>query len=156
MPIYEYRCGNCRRRVSVFFRTLGAAQTDTPHCPNCDSTNLSRLVSRFATVKSEDARLDAMADPSALGGVDENDPKSLARFMKNMSGEMGEEMGPEFDEMVGRLEAGESPEEIEKTMPGTMGDEGGMGGMGGMGMGGMGMGGMGDLDMGGMGGDSLD
>lgn len=152
MPIYEYRCGNCKRRVSVFFRSMSAAQNDTPHCPRCDSTNLSRLVSRFATVKSEEARMDAMADPSAFGDVDENDPKSLARFMKKMSGEMGEEMGPEFDEMVGRLEAGESPEEIEKSMPemGGMGDDGGMG-MGGMGMGGMGMGGMGmgggmDLD----------
>lgn len=147
MPIYEYRCGNCKRKVSVFFRTMSAAQTETPHCPNCDSTSLSRLVSRFATVKSEETRMDAMADPSALGGVDENDPKSLAKFMKKMSGEMGEEMGPEFDEMVGRLESGESPEEIEKTMPelGGMGDDGGMGGMGGM-MGGMGgMGGMGDM-----------
>jgi hypothetical protein len=76
--------------------------------------------------------MDAMADPSAFGDVDENDPKSMARFMKKMSGEMGEEMGPEFDEMVGRLEAGESPEEIEKTMPemGGMGDEGEMNGMG--------------------------
>lgn len=151
MPIYEYRCSNCKRRVSIFFRTLSAAQNDTAHCPNCNSTSLSRLVSRFATVKSEEARLDAMADPSALGGVDENDPKSLARFMKKMSGEMGEEMGPEFDEMVGRLESGESPEEIEKTMPelGGMGEDGGMGGMGmgGMGIGGMsGMGGMGGMD----------
>lgn len=146
MPIYEYRCGNCKRRVSVFFRTMSAAQTDTPHCPNCDSTSLTRLVSRFATVKSEEARLDAMADPSALGDVDENDPKSMARFMRKMSSEMGEEIGPEFDEMVGRLESGESPEEIEKSMPemGGMGD----GGMGDMGMGDMGMGGMGGGDLG--------
>jgi putative FmdB family regulatory protein len=150
VPIYEYRCGSCKRRVNVFFRTMSAAQKDTPHCPNCDSTNLRRLVSRFATVKSEEARMDAMADPSALGGLDENDPKSLARFMKNMSGEMGEEMGPEFDEMVGRLESGESPEEIEKSMPELGGMDDGMGGMGGMmggmgGMGGMGMSG-GDFD----------
>jgi hypothetical protein len=124
------------------FRTLAAAQTDTPHCPNCDSTNLSRLVSRFATVKSEEARLDALADPSALGGLDENDPRSMAQFMRKMSGEMGEEMGPEFDEMVDRLDAGESPEEIEKSMP----ELGGMGADGGMGMGGMGMGGMGGDD----------
>ncbi len=134
MPIYEYRCGNCKRRVNIFFRSISAAEKDTPHCPNCDSTSLTRLVSRFATVKSEEARMDALADPSAMGDIDENDPKSLARFMKKMSGEMGEEMGPEFDEMVGRLESGESPEEIEKSMP----DMGGMGDPGGMGMGGMG------------------
>jgi putative FmdB family regulatory protein len=145
MPIYEYRCGNCKRRVNIFFRTFAAATSETPLCPNCSSDRLTRLVSRVATVKSEDARLDAMADPSSLGDIDENDPKSLARFMRKMGGEMGEEMGPEFDEMVGRLEAGESPEEIEKTMPelGGMGDDGGMGGMGAMG----GMGGFGGDDL---------
>lgn len=153
MPIYEYRCGNCRRRVNIFFRSFSAVQNTTPHCPNCDSTKLTRLVSRVATIKSEDARLESLADPSNLGGLDESDPKSLARFMRKMGGEMGEEMGPEFDEMVGRLESGESPEEIEKSMPelGGMGDAEGMGGMPGMGgMGGMpGMGGMGGMGMGG-------
>src|ERR687886_1715301 len=114
MPIYEYRCANCKRRVSIFFRSYSSV--GDAHCPNCDSTNLTRLVSRVAALKSEDARLEAMSDPSNFGEVDENDPKSVARFMKKMKselgGEMGDEMGPEFDEMVNRLEAGESPEEI--------------------------------------------
>lgn len=132
MPIYEYRCGHCKRRVNIFFRTLAAAASETPRCPHCHSTNLTRLVSRFATVKSEEARLDTLADPATLGDLDENDPKSLARFMRKMSQEMGEDLGPEFDEMVGRLEAGESPEEIEKSMPelGAMGGEGETGGVG--------------------------
>ncbi len=34
-----------------------------------------------------------------------------------MSREIGEDLGPEFDEVVDRLEAGESPEEIEAAMP---------------------------------------
>ncbi len=148
MPIYEYRCGNCKRRVSIFFRSFSAV--GEAHCPNCDSTNLTRTVSQVAALKSEDARLDAMSDPSKFGDVDENDPKSMARMMRKMKdemgGEMGGEMGPEFDEMVGRLEAGEDPEEIEKSMPG-------LGGMGEGGMpGGDPMGGMGD---GGFGGDEM-
>jgi hypothetical protein len=49
--------------------------------------------------------------------VDENDPRAMARMMRQMSEEAGEDMPPEFDEVVGRLEAGESPEEIEQTMP---------------------------------------
>lgn len=128
MPIYEYRCGNCKRRVSIFFRSFLAVDSEPPHCPNCNSVNLTRLVSRVATVKSEEARLDALSDPSAFDNIDENDPKSMAQMMRKMSQEMGEDLGPEFDEMVGRLEAGESPEEIEKSMPelGEMG--GGMGG----------------------------
>jgi hypothetical protein len=55
--------------------------------------------------------------------VDENDPKSIARFMRKMGDQMGgEDLGPEFDEMVNRMEAGESPEDIEKSMPGLGGE----------------------------------
>ncbi len=130
MPIYEYRCGNCKRRVSIFFRSF--SNTSEPRCPNCDSTQLARLVSRVATIKSEDARLESMADPSNFGDVDEKDPKSVARFMRKMGDQMGgEDLGPEFDEMVERMESGESPEEIEKSMPGMGGE--GAGEMGGMG-----------------------
>jgi hypothetical protein len=34
-----------------------------------------------------------------------------------MGKEMGEDLPPEFDEVVGRLESGQSPEEIEKEIP---------------------------------------
>jgi len=78
-------------------------------------------------LRSEESRLDDLADPSSLGGLDENDPKSLARFMRKMAGETGEDLGPEFEEVVGRLEAGEDPESIEQSMPDLAG-EGGMGG----------------------------
>ncbi len=119
MPIYEYRCADCKRRVSVFFRSFSDTATSKATCPNCGGEHLSRLVSRVATVKSEEARLDALSDPSSFGDVDENDPKSVARFMRKMGNQMGgEELGPEFNEMVDRLESGENPEEIEKSMPG--------------------------------------
>ena len=57
-------------------------------------------MSRFATVKSEEARLDALADSSSLGDLDENDPGSVARFMKKMGREFGDDMGEDFDASV--------------------------------------------------------
>lgn len=130
MPIYEYRCADCRRRVSIFFRSFSDASA-SPQCPNCGGVNLARLVSRVATVKSDDARMEALSDPSSFGDVDENDPKSMARFMRKMGDQMGgEDLGPEFDEMVDRLEDGQSPEDIEKSMP-DLGGAGGNMGMGG-------------------------
>ena len=54
-------------------------------------------MSRFATVKSEDARLDSLADPSQYGDLDENDPRSMAKFMKRMGQEMGEDLGDDLD-----------------------------------------------------------
>jgi putative FmdB family regulatory protein len=123
VPIYEYRCQDCRRRVSVYWRSFSDVRDETPTCPRCGGKNLTRLVSRVRLVRSEESRLDDMADMSDL--PDENDPKSLGRWMRKMSAEAGEDLGPEFDEVVGRLEAGESPESIEKSMPELMGEGGG-------------------------------
>jgi hypothetical protein len=96
-------------------------------CPVCGGKQLSRLIGRVRVAKSEGQRLEAMSDPSFLSGVDENDPKSVARAMKKMGNEMGEDLPPEFDEITSRLESGESPESIEKTMPELAGDAGGEG-----------------------------
>ena len=117
MPIYEYRCHNCGRKVSIFWPTFSSINEETPRCPRCGSENLTRLISRVAVVRSEEARLEALADPSNLAGLDENDPRSIARWMKRMSAEIGEDLGDEFNEVIDRLEAGQSPEEIEKEMP---------------------------------------
>ena len=117
MPIYEYRCRKCHRRVSVFLRTFSDAETTKPRCTYCGHDRLERLVSRVAQVKSEDARLDAMADDAASADIDENDPRSVARWMKKMAAEVGEDMGDEFHEAIDRMEAGQSLEEIEEAMP---------------------------------------
>jgi putative FmdB family regulatory protein len=117
MPIYEYRCHSCRRKVSILWRSFSEAAAGQPVCPHCGGRDLTRLVSKVAVLRSEESRLDDLADPSSLGDLDENDPKSIARWMRKMSRETGEELGDELNEVVDRLEAGESPEEIEKAMP---------------------------------------
>jgi putative FmdB family regulatory protein len=104
MPIYEYRCGGCKRKVTVL--TLRASEAVDAVCDRCGSRDLTRLMSRFALVRSEDSRLDDLADPSSLDGLDEKDPKSMARWMRKMGKELGEDAGDDFDEMVDELEAG--------------------------------------------------
>jgi putative FmdB family regulatory protein len=95
MPIYEYECGACRRRVSLLVRSLSAAASAA--CPRCGGTGLTRLMSRFSTIKSEDARLESLADSASYGDLDENDPTSVARFMKKMGREFGDDLGDDFD-----------------------------------------------------------
>jgi putative FmdB family regulatory protein len=124
VPIYEYRCADCRRRMSVFFRTFAEAEQGQPTCTHCGSQHLTRLVSRVRVIRSEESRLDDLSDMDDFPDIDENDPRSLGRWMRKMSEETGEDLGPEFDEVVGRLEAGENPEEIEKSMPELMGEGG--------------------------------
>jgi putative FmdB family regulatory protein len=122
VPIYEYRCHNCRRRVSVFWRTFSDAEEGTPVCPRCGGTDLTRLISRVRVVRSKESRSDDVADFSDMADFDENDPRSMGSWMRKMAAETGEDLGPEFDEVVGRLETGESPEEIEKSMPELAGE----------------------------------
>lgn len=117
MPIYEYRCLHCGKRVSLLVRSFAAADMTQPRCPACQSEELRRLVSKVAVMRSEESHIEDLADPSSLGDVDENDPRSVARWMRRMSKETGEDLGDEFHEVVDRLEAGESPEQIEATMP---------------------------------------
>ncbi len=136
MPIYEYRCADCGRRFSVFWRSFSDVEENKIKCKRCGSAQVRRLVSRVRVVRSEDSRLEDMADPTAWGDFDENDPKSMGRFMRKMMNEIGDEageMGPEFEEVVDRLEAGQDPEEIEKDMPDLMGEGAGPGGGGGLG-----------------------
>ena len=117
MPIHEYRCHHCGRRVSILWRTFSEAETGRARCPWCGSGDVSRLVSRVRVVRSEESRLDDLSDPSQFGDVDENDPRSVGRWMRRMGNEMGEDLGPEFGDVVDRLEAGQSPEDIENDMP---------------------------------------
>ena len=111
MPIYEYRCGACRRRSSLFYQTFSAAESAEPRCEHCGSADVTRLISRVAVMKSEESRLDDLADPSALGDVDEDDPRSVARWARRMGEQMGEDLGDDFDEMVDQMEAGEMPDD---------------------------------------------
>jgi putative FmdB family regulatory protein len=135
MPIYEYRCEACGRRFSVFWRNFSDVKEDKIVCKRCGSDEVGRLVSKVRVVRSEESRMEDLADPSAWGDLDENDPKSMGKFMRKMVNELGDEagdLGPEFEEVIDRLESGQDPEEIEKQMPDLLGDEGPMGG-GGMG-----------------------
>ena len=127
MPIYEYRCTDCRRRFSVFWRAFSDVAEETVTCRHCDSPDVRRLVSRVRVIRSEESRLDNLDDPSAWGDFDENDPKSMGRMMRKMTQELGDEageLGPEFDEVLDRLESGQAPEQIESEMPDLAGPGG--------------------------------
>ena len=105
MPIYEYRCTACRRKVTVL--TMRVSEAVDPVCEHCGSHDLTRLLSRFAMVRSEDARLDDLTNDAALGDVDESDPKSMARWMKKMGSELGEDLGDDFDAMTDEMAQGD-------------------------------------------------
>jgi putative FmdB family regulatory protein len=129
MPLYDYTCLDCWNRFDIFL-TYAEYEARPVACPACGSKSARRRVPRVRVARSDESRAESLAgdfsDPSALAGL-ESDPQAMGRMMRKMGNEIGEEMPPEFGEVVDRLEKGQSPEEIEKELPdlggGEMGEE---------------------------------
>lgn len=115
MPIYEYLCLACHRKVRLRL-SYDEYDKGSAKCPHCGHSDLRRRIGRIAVARSESSRLDNLMDDESLAGL-EDDPRAMGRFMREMSQEMGEDMGDEFEEVASRLEKGESPESIERSMP---------------------------------------
>lgn len=121
MPTYDFICNDCHQRFEVFLTFAEYGKT-TVKCTLCGSKNVRRRLTKVRIAKSEESRMETMADDfSGFEGLEE-DPRAMGRMMRKLGKEMGEELPPEFDEVVDRLEKGQSPEEIEKEVPSLNGD----------------------------------
>ena len=124
MPTYDFICNNCNQRFDVFM-TFSEYGKKPVLCAHCNSKNVRRRMTKVRIAKSEDSRMDSMADDfSGFEGL-EDDPKAMGQMMRKMGKEMGEDLPPEFDEVVDRLESGQSPEDIESALPDLGNDMGG-------------------------------
>jgi putative FmdB family regulatory protein len=114
MPIYEYFCGDCQEQVNLFFRSFAEVETKQIVCPTCDGTNLSRSISKVAVVRAQTGSQGTQAPSGSLNNSDKSDPQALARSMREAS--QGKDLGAEFREVADRLEAGEKPASVEKSL----------------------------------------
>jgi putative FmdB family regulatory protein len=132
MPIYEYRCGGCGRKVSLFFTSFSVAESRAEagenRCPRCGSPELTRVMSRARAVRAGskggayDGEMGAdlgengmgALDDDLLSGINQDDPREVARWARQMKESLGEEvdLGPDFDQALTRIEAGEDPERV--------------------------------------------
>lgn len=133
MPIYDYNCPDCGRKVNVFFRSIGAAEAAAEVvCPRCGGKNLRRRAARVRVMRhvagasvgtlADDDDIDSdepLDDFGGMGGmeqmmagVDENDPRSIARFARQMQAQAGEDIDPEMDNALTRIERGEDPDKV--------------------------------------------
>jgi len=113
---YDFRCKDCHHSFTVTIDSYQKVDQVDVQCPKCQSKDLSRLIRRVAIMASEDQHLERMSDMSRFGGFDEDDPRSMGRFMREMATEMGEPLDPEMGEVLDRLESGENPESVEQSM----------------------------------------
>jgi putative FmdB family regulatory protein len=124
MPTYDFICNNCNQRFDVFLTFAEYGKKTTVKCIHCNSKKVRRRMTRVRIAKSEETRMESMTDDfSGFEGL-EDDPKAMGQMMRKMGKEMGEDLPSEFDEVVDRLESGQSPEDIEKALPDLGGDTG--------------------------------
>ncbi len=128
MPVYEFYCGDCHTIFNFLSRRVDTEKR--PDCPRCGRPQLERRVSRFAYSKGRDEEpVEGMPDldesrlekamealSGEMEGIDENDPRQMARFMRKLKEATGMDLGSGMDEAIKRLEAGEDPEKIEEEM----------------------------------------
>lgn len=135
MPVYEFYCSDCHAIFNFLSRQVNTDKR--PKCPRCGRPELDRQVSRFAISKNrpeadadglpagmDEAKLEQamMALSGEMEGVDENDPKAMAKFMRRFTEMTGMNLGDEAQEAMRRLEAGGDPEQIETEMGDLFGD----------------------------------
>jgi hypothetical protein len=96
--------------VSVLVRGFSGAGEVT--CNFCGSKDLTRLFSTFARLRTDqDVYGDILDDPVLVNRMMNNDPTAMVEWSRRMGGTEGEKL-PEYQEMVERLERGESYESV--------------------------------------------
>lgn len=118
MPKYEFVCEECHK---YFACTFSYREYDKKEliCPACSSKKIDRRIGRVSIARSESTRFDDLSELADSHRTDqlENDPQELGRIMRKMGSEIGKDIGPQFNDVVDRLEYGQTPDEIEKSMP---------------------------------------
>ena len=109
MPIYQYDCGGCDRRVEIFFRSVKSSVE--PHCPDCGSDALRRVVSRVSHVRSSAERVSRIDLDQELGRLSGGDQGDFARWARKMGDEFDDELGSDFGDLADRADAGDDPVE---------------------------------------------
>ena len=130
MPIYEFYCADCHRVFNFLSRTINTSKR--PACPRCGRPKLERRMSRFAISKGrseedgpddplagvDEAKMERAMEELAreTEGMDEDDPRQMARMMRKLGDSTGLRLGAPMEEAIRRMEAGEDPDKIEEEM----------------------------------------
>ncbi len=139
MPVYEFLCRACNKIYS--FHTFVTDTDKVPSCPKCGAEDLTRVPSRFGVKAPRKTSADehgdgdggGLDDPrmeremmrlaAELEGMDENDPRQMAKAVRRMTEMAGEPVTPTMEEMIRRLEAGEDPEKLEEELGDALEEE---------------------------------
>jgi putative FmdB family regulatory protein len=112
MPIYEYRCNQCKKEFSQLF--LSKKDANLAQCKYCNSKDLSKLLSAFSVHQTEESRV-ANLDTSKPKGDDYyKDSRNVGLWAKKRMKELGVDLGSKMDEIVEKGRTGKILDEYNK------------------------------------------
>ena len=112
MPIYEYRCNECKREFSQLF--LSQQEANRIRCKFCSSRNLTKLLSSFSVHQTEESRLGNLDTSKSKGDDYYKDSRNIGLWAKKRMRELGVDLGSKMDEIVERGRTGKILEEYNK------------------------------------------
>ena len=118
MPIYEYICANCRKKVSLFNRRY--QESASPDCPQCGKPSLTRIFSSFAVHKSISTIHEESGEPGSRPGPDYyKDPRNIGRHLEKKFSEMNIEMPSEIQNSIKAAREGALPDSLKDLESGS-------------------------------------
>lgn len=114
MPIYEFWCGSCEGKISIYQQGFSPVSHS---CPNCGNDKLERIFSPFSIRKTNKQIYEEIrSDYQFERALKQNDPKAIAQWVERTS--RGDKIPEECEETVGRLAKGEWPVKGDKLSDG--------------------------------------
>ena len=108
MPIYEYKCNDCKKFSSIFFRSFKSVENESAECQHCGSSSLKRLISKLGRIQSK--------GKTEGGGLRAVDPRKTVESMSRQYDNAGLDPGKGFEEVAKQAAAGKSPETLKEVI----------------------------------------
>ncbi len=105
MPIYQYDCAGCGKRVDVLLRRVDPAAQ--PPCPQCGDLRLTRVMSAFARGRTARQRIEEIDQTAVAARLQHNNVGEFARWARRDGAQWDEELGTNYGELAERAEAGD-------------------------------------------------
>ena len=111
MPIYEFICQNCHKRLSFLVRDVSTPSISK--CSFCGSNDLSRVISGFAYHKSLKTVWEESGEPTMHPGNDYyRDLRNIGRWVEKKFQDMGQEIPSQIEDKIQAARDGVLPEPL--------------------------------------------